>query len=393
MDRIRASRIMEEHELDALIATTQENVAYASGFRTAESRPNYTTQFYAVIPREKSNPVMLVVPTISLTYVAQLKLPPDQVQTYGEFHFYVDEDADLRDAAKQLAELLANNRPSDNGRSALEAVLNSVGLSSGRLGLDEMGLDPTVYRQIEEDPNWEIIPGYRLLRSVRAIKTTDEIARLREAAELAEASVRVALDVMRPGVRHRDVVAAYRASVANAGGAPTHANFRFGPNAGMPSLLPSDTLLDEGQLIAWDVGLVQNLYQADTARCAIIGEPEDHVKICYGALRAGTEAGIAAIRPGVSASEVFDVVVATVRENGIPDYERNHTGHGIGVEAYDEPLIAASSETVLEPGMVLCIETPYYKLGFGSPLLEDTVVVTESGTEYLTHMDRELFII
>ena len=87
------------------------------------------------------------------------------------------------------------------------------------------------------------------------------------------------------------------------------------------------------------------------------------------------------------------MAVENVRKAGIPHYERNHVGHGIGIECYDLPNITALSDDVLEEGMVLNVETPYYELGFGGVQVEDTLLVTKSGFQKLTRNDRDLFIL
>ena len=92
-------------------------------------------------------------------------------------------------------------------------------------------------------------------------------------------------------------------------------------------------------------------------------------------------------------SDIFNVAVQTVRNSGIPHYQRHHCGHGIGLEFYDPPLISPHDHTKIEEGMVLNIETPYYELGFGGLQVEDTVLVTESGVRYLTKSSRELSIL
>ena len=80
---------------------------------------------------------------------------------------------------------------------------------------------------------------------------------------------------------------------------------------------------------------------------------------------AGERAAIERMRPGVTVGEIFDTAVRVTREAGIPDYQRHHVGHGIGLEPYDPPTIVAGSEARLEPGMVFCVETPYYEHGWG----------------------------
>lgn len=82
-----------------------------------------------------------------------------------------------------------------------------------------------------------------------------------------------------------------------------------------------------------------------------------------------------------------------VREKGIPHYERHHLGHGTGIEGYDLPMITPGNPVALEPGMVLCVETPYYEPGFGGLHVEDTIEVTPDGSRLLTQLERKLFVV
>jgi Xaa-Pro aminopeptidase len=79
-----------------------------------------------------------------------------------------------------------------------------------------------------------------------------------------------------------------------------------------------------------------------------------------------------------------------VRKAGLPHYRRNHVGHGIGLDGYEVPALTESSTDVLTPGMVMCIETPYYELGFGGFQVEDMVLVTETGVESFMTLPRDL---
>jgi Xaa-Pro dipeptidase len=105
------------------------------------------------------------------------------------------------------------------------------------------------------------------------------------------------------------------------------------------------------------------------------------------------EQAVAAIRPGVSAREIFEVAVSTTRLNGISAYSRHHCGHGIGVEMYDLPSIDQKTDMLLEKDMVLCIETPYYEIDWGGVQLESTVAVTDNGVRYLDKGSRDLIML
>src|SRR5690606_27622465 len=99
------------------------------------------------------------------------------------------------------------------------------------------------------------------------------------------------------------------------------------------------------------------------------------------------------LRAGVRAADLFDTAVAAVREAGIPPYHRHHCGHGIGLAGYEYPLIEPGSHAILETGSCLCVETPFYEIGWGGMMVEDLVVIEENGFRPLSTPDRSLTII
>ena len=112
----------------------------------------------------------------------------------------------------------------------------------------------------------------------------------------------------------------------------------------------------------------------------------------YKWLADGVEAGKEAARPGVTAGEIFDIMQKQVRK-GIPDFTRFHCGHGIGVAMYDGPQIVPGSDRVLEENMIICLETPYYEVGWGGMMVEETVLIQADGAHYITSGRHELPLI
>ena len=136
-----------------------------------------------------------------------------------------------------------------------------------------------------------------------------------------------------------------------------------------------------------------NHYRADIARNAVLGEPSRKLATYHRAIRAGLLRAIEMVKPGVRAADIFEQTVETVRREGIPHYKRNHVGHGIGLDGYDAPDFSPSSKEVLEQDMVICLETPYYELGFGGLQVEDMIRVTADGFESLMSTGSELRIL
>ena len=150
-----------------------------------------------------------------------------------------------------------------------------------------------------------------------------------------------------------------------------------------------DKRLTANSLIRYDVGCLYKGYFADIARTAFFGQPADIHKQRYQAIWEAQEAALNITKPGTRVSELFNVAVEVARR-GIPEYQRTHIGHGIGLELYEPPSINPASDIVLEEGMVFNVEPPYYELGLGGFQVEDTVVVTDKGFRFLTTLDRGL---
>jgi Xaa-Pro aminopeptidase len=114
----------------------------------------------------------------------------------------------------------------------------------------------------------------------------------------------------------------------------------------------------------------------------------------YDTLSQAQKAAMEMLRPGVKLSNVFNAGIDIVRKAGYPNYNRDFVGHSIGVELEEEPFITAKSEWVVEAGMVLAVEFPYYEEGMGGLNIEELVLVTKSGAKVLSDgLDRSIRVI
>ena len=101
-------------------------------------------------------------------------------------------------------------------------------------------------------------------------------------------------------------------------------------------------------------------------------------------------AGREAVQSGIPASRVDQRAREVIEKAGYGKYFMHRTGHGLGLEAHEEPYIAADEDRELAPGMTFTIEPGIYLPGRGGVRIEDDVVVTETGTRCLTSLPREL---
>jgi Xaa-Pro aminopeptidase len=146
--------------------------------------------------------------------------------------------------------------------------------------------------------------------------------------------------------------------------------------------------------VRFDVGCTYDGYWSDIGRTAVVGEPSDLQASRYRAILAGETAQLEVVRAGITGKELFDAAVDAVEAAGLAPYRRHHCGHGIGTSVYEPPSVSPmGADAVLREGMVLCVETPFYQIGWGGMMVEDCFMVTAQGCQLLTSTDRHMRVI
>ncbi len=392
----RAQAVMAKAHLDALLATTQENVFYTTGILNTNSfvLPRMV-QAYVLLPGDRLMQPSVVMGVGDADQFLSAFPGIGSLFCFGTFYREQPQPEILTDGERRVAALTAEEKRHQGPADAVVAAIRDAGLTRAAIGIDEEGIQPAIRAQVAGQlPEARFTDSAQAFRKVRMVKTAGEIDRLRRAQAACEAGIRAVAAMARSGVTEREMVAAYATSVIRAGGRPTFTLIRTGRNAALGQLPADDTRLQKGDHVWFDVGARVDGYQADLARILALGEPSKKLRDYYGAALRGEEHAFAVTRPGITAARVFQETVDTVRAAGIPHYRRHHVGHGIGVEVYDPPVLNPSTHTPIEAGMVINVETPYYELGWGAVHVEDPYVVGADGRNaWLTTMSRDLIIV
>lgn len=390
----RADTLMAEAGLDGLVGTRLENVYYLSGmWNESQTIFPFEVQCYAVVARGASREPIVVTSTGDMDQTL-IAFPGIRTVHYGTFYRELSEGGHLGEQEQVIKELTIDRAQRKDALDALVAALEEAGLADKRVGMDETAFNSAYWPELERRlPKLQIQRAASLFRQIRMVKSEEEIRRLRHSVRITEQAIRAAIAIAREGVTEREMVHELRRSMTSQGAVPKLTLLRFGTNTTLGQIPPDDTRLRIGDCIWFDAGCLINGYWSDIARVFVLGEPTEKLQRYYNAVLAGEERAFEITRPGVTAEEVFDGVVAAVREAGISHYRRHHVGHGIGVEIYDAPLIAPGHNVAIEEGTVVNIETPYYELGWGAVHVEDPFVVRKEGTELLTTLSRDLGII
>ncbi len=263
------------------------------------------------------------------------------------------------------------------------------------IAVDESRVFPSLWREIGEKlSGYTVLNGTELFMQARMIKHPDEIAGIEASARCAEDSLMAALSCFAPGMTEYRIGEMYNEELAKRGAKPYFCTVTSDLRAAF-----SDTTNDnvrpigQGDMIRFDFGCILNGYCSDLGRFALVGEAKkdaEKTAAYYNAIVAGLDAAIEIAKPGVRAGDLFDCAVEAVRKNGIAHYRRHHVGHGIGLECYDNPTINHSAETRLVENMTFNLETPYYELGWGGMMIEDTFVMEPGGVRMLDRTTRDI---
>jgi Xaa-Pro aminopeptidase len=389
----RLGQRLADAGLDAVVATAPENVTYMSGFWALPQWIRRGPQAYVMWPASKRGMPEIITGTSTLDLIADQDVGVPKVRRFGEFHVELGANA-VGDAISRRHLELRRLPPYPDAIAALVAALEEAELGNGSIGVDETGFAAGYSAELAARlPNAKIIPAAAFLRDVRAVKTEDEIDRLRQVARIAERSIAAALSIAKQGSSELELARAFHVQTVTDGAFPVLGCIGFGERSALMNVQPSSRQLKPGEVIRFDVGGRFGHYRADVARIATLGEPPQDARRIHRALLHGVERACDIIRPGIAASVVFDEVMRVVQRDGIPHYRRDHVGHGIGLDGYDAPTLSANSREILEEGMVLCVETPYYEIGRWGLQVEDMIVVRHGGVERLMETGGEIIVV
>jgi Xaa-Pro dipeptidase len=265
----------------------------------------------------------------------------------------------------------------------------------GRVGVEKGHLSLAAWERLSAlVPAVEPVDAGTLVRQLRARKSPDEIQLLKQAAAITDQVTEEAMQEMRPGVTELAVATSIDLLIARSGaGCSFETIVQSGPNSALPHARPSQRRLGPGDLVLLDFGAAVSGYRADTTRMAVVGEPSRRQLEVHSVVVAARDAAVAAVRAGATAGDVDRAARATIGDAGLGESFIHRVGHGLGLEAHEDPSLDPDSLLELEAGMVVTIEPGVYLPGWGGVRVEDDVVVTASGCNVLTRADRQIRVV
>ena len=373
---------LEPAGFDAFLAASPANVDQVTGYRSVAADVFGGHQMAALISPDD---VQLVCPVSDSAPAMDAGVPGEALSCFGRFYFESSSGKDIPTGLVDQHDALPD---------AVASAVKRLRLHGKRIGADVAGFGaswPAIEAALGDDITMVDASGWA--GQVRAAKLPGEIERIGRAAAVTEAGISRAIDAARVGMTENELAAIVASTMVEQGGKPKFVVVTSGERSALSDATATQRALQPGDLLRFDVGCVLDGYWSDVGRTAVIGEPDALQQRRYDAIYAGEQAQLDQIRVDMPAREAFDLAVAVVQEHGIVPYRRQHCGHGIGGDVYEPPIISPAFDTPIAAGMTFCLETPFYELGWGGMMVEDTVVVTEDGVEMLTGSDRSLRVV
>lgn len=283
-------------------------------------------------------------------------------------------------------------------RQAPLDLLESIGevLPEGplRLGFEEAQVSVSEHNRLRGllPDRVELVAVQGLVERLRAVKEPEEIARIREAAKLADAALEELIAEGLIGRTEREVALALAVKMYQHGASrPSfEAIVAAGPHGALPHASPREVEIGRGQLVVIDWGAELDGYCSDCTRTLAAGEPGAQEREIYGLVLEAQLAGLHAVRAGAGGREVDSAARELIVAAGQGEHFGHGLGHGVGLAIHEAPRLSQRSEAVLEAGNVVTVEPGVYLPGRFGVRIEDLVVVTEDGPEIMSSLSKEL---
>jgi Xaa-Pro aminopeptidase len=263
-----------------------------------------------------------------------------------------------------------------------------------RVGFESAGVTYELHGQLSET-GLQLVPTEGEVERLRWVKDTEEIERLNRAQAIADEAFQVVTAKLLEGVTEREAALELDMTMRQLGadGLAFHTIMAFGENAAEPHHEPTDRRLERGDVVKIDFGCVVDGYHSDMTRTLAFGEPKLQLREVYEVVQRAQQAGVDAVRAGVTGGEADDVVRTVIAEAGYGEQFRHGLGHGVGLEIHEGPSLGQDSADVLPEGAVVTVEPGVYMEGVGGVRIEDMVEVLPDGCRVIPATPKDLIIL
>jgi Xaa-Pro aminopeptidase len=386
-DEVKLKRVrdmMRANGLAALVVRLPENVTYLSDAWSGRGLS------YLVFPLEK-DPVLIHPEgeTLPPTWIPDVRLYKWETYT----HLGNSIEAGSEQVQRALSDLGINS-----GGIGVEEAWEFVLSSPLRYELNVIG-QRTLAVLSQKLAGYELKNASALLTQSRAIKTKQEVKALRKTNRISSIGLETFARNLKPGlseielstkIEHEIVTQGIMKHRANrvvacafvTSGATTAEAFKY-------VVGNTRRKMRQRELVLLELDVVADGYSSDTTRTFVVGRPSKRQASLIEAVLDSESTAISSIKPNVSAAKIAQISIDVIKRHGLGEYLLHRLGHGIGVGVHEPiPSLHIESKDLLKPGMVHSVEPGIYGPKIGGIRIEDDVLDTERGIEYLSTYTR-----
>jgi Xaa-Pro aminopeptidase len=358
----RAQAEMERQGIDWLIIAPSSDLVYLMGY------PAHTSERLTALatPRRGGEP-FVVVP----------RLEAPRLASRDDLHDIIDRR--VWDETENPIRLLADGLGDPKGQT----IAVSDQMWSGFL-----------LKLMDACPGARFVNADAVLKELRLIKAEDEIAFMREAGRLTdevwEEFVETATLAGRTEIEVGRILAELMGKKGL--GSPAFMIVASGPGSASPHYMTSSKVIEEGDAVVFDFGGNIEGYKSDITRTVHVGEPSEEFRKVYAIVDEARKATFAVVRPGTPCEALDDAARKVITDVGYGEYFIHRVGHGLGLDVHEAPYLVGGDTTPLRPGMVFSDEPGIYIPGKFGIRIEDTVLCTETGGEFLNNARHDLVV-
>jgi len=275
-------------------------------------------------------------------------------------------------------------------KAHLQQLTNTI------IGYEADNLFVSELHELEDSSKYQLQPQTAFVETLRFIKDEAELTSLKQAALIGQQVLEDVLTFIRPGLTEIEVAMRMEMKMREFGasGPSFDTIIASGVRGALPHGMASEKVIQAGELVTIDFGVMYQGYCSDMTRTIAIGEPASKQLVeIYNTVLAANLAGIEALKAGVSGLEVDLAARQVIDIAGYGSSFGHGLGHGLGIEVHENPRLSPRSQALMESNMVVTIEPGIYVEGLGGVRIEDSLAVTEDGNDNFMTLPKELIIV
>jgi Xaa-Pro dipeptidase len=280
---------------------------------------------------------------------------------------------------------------------AFRKAAQALGVDGKRIGVEPRQLRLLEFRHVKAGaPEADFPDASEALSQLRLKKEKAEVDAMRRAVKIAQDALEATIPLIKIGMTERELAGELVIQLFKHGSDPElpfSPIVSSGPNSANPHAAPSDRKLQAGDMLVVDWGAAYGGYISDLTRTFAVGEVDAEFQKIHRLVQEANAAGRAAGKPGVPCANVDIAARGVIEKAGYGKYFNHRTGHGIGMEAHEDPYMRGDNMQLLEVGMAYTVEPGIYLTNRNGVRIEDNMVITESGAESLSDMPRDIRVV